>query len=78
MNMPAEPEIARYNPGEVIFLEGDESDSLYIIKSGRVRIVKEVQDRLIPITVIGAQEFLGELAVFDDRPRSSSYSGPRW
>jgi CRP-like cAMP-binding protein len=59
-----------FNKGEIIFSQGDESSHLYIIKKGIVRIVKEVQGRLVPVTFLKEKDFLGELTVFSDQTRS--------
>lgn len=67
-----QPDIARFNEGDIIFSEGDSSEFLYIIKKGRVRIVKDAGERIIPITIINEKEFLGEMAIFSDGPRSAS------
>jgi len=53
-----------FNKGDVIFLDGDNSHHLYIIKKGKVRVIKEIQSRLIPITILHEKEFLGELSIF--------------
>ena len=43
--MASEKEILRnelrFNPGEIIFLEGDRAESFYYIKSGKVTIYKK-------------------------------------
>ncbi len=56
----------------VIFCEGEPSTYMYIIKRGKIRIVKEDKDTLIPISLLKSQEFVGELSIFDDAPRSAS------
>ena len=62
----------RYGSGEVIFHEGDPGRSLCIIESGRVKIVSvSEQGQEALLAVMGAGEFFGELALFDDMPRSA-------
>jgi CRP/FNR family transcriptional regulator/CRP/FNR family cyclic AMP-dependent transcriptional regulator len=62
----------RYGPGEVIFHEGDPGRSLCIIESGRVKIVSvSEQGQEALLAVMGPGEFFGELALFDDMPRSA-------
>lgn len=68
----SDDDFIRFNENEVIFCEGEPSTYLYIIKSGRVRVVKEAGDRLIPLTILSEKEFLGEMAIFNDGPRSAS------
>jgi ATP/ADP translocase len=53
--------------GTVLFRDGDAGDSLYVVTSGRVRIVKGGSE--IAVLVKGA--CFGEMAVLDDAPRSA-------
>lgn len=60
-------------PGEVILLEGDFSQELYILVSGQVRIVKDrgkAQERTL--AVLGPGDFFGEMAIFESAPRSAT------
>jgi CRP/FNR family cyclic AMP-dependent transcriptional regulator len=62
----------RYAAGEVIFHEGDPGRSLCIIETGRVKIVSvSEQGQEALLAVMGSGEFFGELALFDDMPRSA-------
>jgi CRP-like cAMP-binding protein len=61
-----------FSKDEIIFVEGEVSNHLYIIKRGEVRIVKENQGRLIPITILEEKDFLGELSIFSDQPRMAT------
>ncbi|TEU00425.1 MAG: cyclic nucleotide-binding domain-containing protein [Candidatus Stahlbacteria bacterium] len=58
---------------ETLFREGDEGDQMYLIKSGKIRIVKEMskgEEKTLAVLEAGA--FFGEMAVLDKRPRSAS------
>jgi CRP/FNR family cyclic AMP-dependent transcriptional regulator len=59
-------------PGETLFNEGDQSKSLYFLKRGVVRIFKKKGIGSIEIETIRAGQILGELAFFDNNPRSAS------
>lgn len=61
-----------YKKGQVIFAEGEASSYLYIVVSGEIRIFKEDKSRLIPISLIGPKDFIGELSMFSDDPRSAT------
>lgn len=54
-----------------LFSEGDMGDKLYILKSGMVRIFHP-GDPDSAIATLGPNEFFGEMALFEDRPRSAS------
>jgi CRP/FNR family transcriptional regulator len=63
----------RFDAGEVVFREGDESDTCYIVRSGLVRAVREHQDgRSITLARFGPGDIFGELAMFDNESRSAT------
>jgi CRP/FNR family transcriptional regulator, cyclic AMP receptor protein len=56
----------------VVITEGDRSDSLYIILSGKVKFyVSDEQGKEIILSEAGPGEYFGEISL-DDRPRSAS------
>ena len=59
--------------GEMVFREGDSSDTCYVMRSGRVRALREHTDgRSITLATFGPGEIFGELAIFDDERRSAT------
>ncbi|HZO76983.1 MAG TPA: Crp/Fnr family transcriptional regulator [Solirubrobacteraceae bacterium] len=63
----------RFESGEVVFREGDASNTCYIVRSGRARAVREHSDgRSITLATFGPGEIFGELAMFDDERRSAT------
>jgi CRP/FNR family transcriptional regulator, cyclic AMP receptor protein len=63
----------RYARGAVIVREGDETDALYIILSGRVKVlISDDQGREVILSIMGSQEFFGEMGLLDDQPRSAN------
>jgi CRP-like cAMP-binding protein len=63
----------QFEPGQVVFREGDESDTCYIVRSGRARAVREhTGGRTITLATFGPGEFFGELALFEDERRSAT------
>lgn len=61
-----------FKKGETIFKEGDVGDVMYIIKSGRVEIVKNVNDEELVLATLDANSFFGEMALFGDKKRSAT------
>jgi CRP-like cAMP-binding protein len=60
-------------PGEVIMYEGDFSQELYVLASGRVRTVKDYRgphERTLALLTPG--DFFGEMAIFESAPRSAT------
>ncbi len=57
----------------VLFHEGDSGDELYIVSSGKLKVGRESDDgRESLLSVVGPGEIIGELALFDPGPRSST------
>jgi CRP-like cAMP-binding protein len=78
----APPELARivdvavprhFEPGQVVFREGDASDTCYVVSSGHARAIRSHTDgRSITLATFGPGDFFGELAMFDDERRSAT------
>jgi NADH:ubiquinone reductase (H+-translocating) len=63
---------AHYEPGEVVFEEGEVGECLFMILSGEVEVSKLVGGEPRPIGTLGAGEYFGEMALLGRRPRSAS------
>ena len=62
-----------FDPGHVIFREGDSSDTCYIVRHGHARAVRENGDgRTLTLAHFGPGDIFGELAMFDDERRSAT------
>jgi len=62
-----------FEPGQVVFREGDASDTCYIVRSGRARAVREHSGgRTITLATFGPGDIFGELALFEDERRSAT------
>lgn len=58
---------------QVVFREGDTSDTCYIIRSGHVRALRAHLDgRTITLAQFGPGDFFGELAMLDEERRSAT------
>ena len=68
-------EIARersYPKGSVILFEDDPGDSLFIVRTGRVKVVKVGEDgREVILGWLGVGDHFGELSLIDGQPRSA-------
>ncbi|MGA2013735.1 MAG: Crp/Fnr family transcriptional regulator [Solirubrobacteraceae bacterium] len=63
----------QFGGGEIVFREGDLSDTCYVVRTGRVRAVREHTDgRMITLATFGGGDVFGELAMFEDEPRSAT------
>lgn len=65
--------VRRLAAGQLLFSEGEPSEHLVLVRSGRLRVLvnSERGDELV-LTVLGAGDVLGELSVFDGLPRSAA------
>ena len=64
----------RYQAGELVFSKGDSGSAMYLILSGTVEIFLPPEggtDR-VDLKQAGEGEHFGELALFDEKPRSAS------
>jgi CRP/FNR family cyclic AMP-dependent transcriptional regulator len=61
-----------FRAGEVLFREGEHGEEMYVIQTGVVQILKHVgaQDR--PLATLGRGEFVGEMALLNDKPRTAT------
>ena len=59
--------------GEVVFREGDDSDTCYVVRSGHARAIREHADgRQLTLATFGPGDIFGELAMFDSERRSAT------
>lgn len=63
----------RFPRGAYIIRAGEETDALYIILAGRAKVLIPDDDgNEVILSVIGPNEFFGEMGLLDDQPRSAS------
>jgi CRP/FNR family transcriptional regulator len=62
-----------FESSQVIFREGDASDTCYIVRDGRARAVRGHRDgRVITLANFGPGDIFGELAIFESEKRSAT------
>ncbi len=62
-----------WDRGEVIFREGDNGDTCYLLRSGAVVLTREHQDgRMVALAELRAGALFGELAMFRGETRSAT------
>jgi CRP-like cAMP-binding protein len=63
----------QFEPGEVVFREGDSSDTCYVVREGHARAIHEHGNgRTITLATFGPGDIFGELAMFEDELRSAT------
>jgi len=62
-----------YARGDVVFTEGEQGDTLFIVVSGKVKIGRRAADgRENMLSVMGPSDMFGELSLFDPGPRTAT------
>ncbi|MGB3050333.1 MAG: Crp/Fnr family transcriptional regulator [Polyangiales bacterium] len=58
--------------GTTVFRQGDPGGSMYVIRAGKVRVLKEAHGRQRVVTTLGPGDFFGEIAVVMGGPRTAT------
>jgi small-conductance mechanosensitive channel len=65
--------LQRYTGNEVLVQQGDAGDSLFLLRSGRVRVEQQTETgEVVPLVTMGPEEFFGEMSLLTGEPRSAS------
>jgi CRP-like cAMP-binding protein len=64
--------LTHFEPGHVLFREGEDGEEMYIIQSGKVAIKKKVKDADATLAVLEKGDFFGEMSVLERLPRSAT------
>jgi CRP-like cAMP-binding protein len=67
--------LQRYGKSEIIFEEGSTGSEMYLIHKGKVMLsVLHNESERVPLAVLNAGDFFGEMALVDDSSRSATAS----
>jgi CRP/FNR family transcriptional regulator, cyclic AMP receptor protein len=61
-----------FEPGQVIFREGDAADAAYVVIDGTVEITVETPSGPLLLNTLGESDVVGETAIFGDVPRTAT------
>lgn len=61
-----------FEPGNIVFHEGDVGDYLYIITEGEVEVLKKKEGKDVCIAKLRKGEFFGEIALLNQRTRTAT------
>lgn len=63
----------KYRKGSIILLEEETGSALFVIVSGKVKVVRaDVDGREVILAILGESDFFGEMAILDGLARSAS------
>ena len=69
---PLKDFIVRYQPGDLVYGEGDQGAEMFIIQSGAVEIFRNLEGRKEILAVMEKGDFFGEMSVLEGSPRTAS------
>jgi CRP/FNR family transcriptional regulator, cyclic AMP receptor protein len=72
MKVSRRHEVQRFEDGEVVVREGEESREMFIIRTGRVEIVKEMGGHEVRLATLERGSFFGEMSLLEGLPRSAT------
>lgn len=65
-------DVVTYRPGQVLFRRGDVGDAAYVIIKGDAEVTVATDTGEIPVAHLHAGDFLGEIAILCDTPRTAT------
>ncbi len=74
VRMQAESGICKqhFEPGEVVFFQGDVGDKVYIIETGECEVLQDRNGVQTVVATLGSGDYFGEMAVLSDTSRSAT------
>ena len=64
--------IEYFKPEEILFNEGDEADSVHLIRRGSVTVSKRIGGKEVVVAYVPAGHYVGEIAILSDAPRTAT------
>lgn len=61
-----------YEPGQVVFRQGDLGDRIYIISRGQAEVLREDDGQEISLALLGPGEYFGEMALLNHTTRNAT------
>jgi CRP-like cAMP-binding protein len=72
MKGPKGHEVQSFEDGEIVVREGEETREMFIIRVGRVEILKQVGGHEVRLAVLERGSFFGEMSLLEGLPRSAT------
>ena len=72
MKVPKGHEIQTFDDGEVVVREGEETREMFIIREGRIEILKQVGGHEVRLATLERGSFFGEMSLLEGLPRSAT------
>ena len=65
-------DLQKYEPGAVVFHQGDSGDCVYFIRSGDVEVVRETDEGETALERLSSGQYFGEMALLSNDPRNAT------
>lgn len=59
-------------PGQILFKEGEKSNGMFLVRKGELQVFVTQGTKEVNLAVVGEGRMIGEMALFDQKPRSAS------
>jgi CRP-like cAMP-binding protein len=64
--------IVRYDVGETIYDEGERGATMYIVQSGKVQLLRRLDDQVRVLCELEKGDFFGEMSILEGLPRTTA------
>jgi CRP-like cAMP-binding protein len=61
-----------FEPGQVLFRQGDMGDAAYVILEGSAEVLVDTDAGPVMVALLGSNDFVGEIAILCDVPRTAT------
>lgn len=65
-------DLIKIEKGQVLFNEGDLSEQMYFLKSGKLKVTRNLDDKEVVLGNVTPGELVGEISFFDKNPRTAT------
>ncbi len=65
-------DVETYEPGQIVFHQGEMGDCAYFIQQGEVEVVREVDGSEKVLANLSAGQYFGEMALLSNEPRNAT------
>ena len=72
MKVSGQHEVQTFLNGETIFNEGDSSSEMFVVRTGKIEISKNVSGHAMRLAVLDRGSFFGEMSLLEGLPRSAT------
>lgn len=73
MNQEWKPrEIRRLNPGDMLFMEGDEGHEMFVVRSGLLKVLRREGSKMVEIGCLSPGDIVGEMALIGHQGRTAT------